>query len=564
MGCRHSSDCTANCVDDATQCVQDATLSVNREAEANGIEFSELFPQLNSGDLILYTTNRFSAAMTRTFTYSTYDHIGIVIALKKKRKAFVLEADATGVGLFDLEKDWLQDYPGRVYHRALELPRDISRADVSRKLMAFSREIKGRPYEKNLLEMARAAGIFGVNEHANLSSLFCSELVAEALQRMELLPKNRLSNMYVPKDFSTEQVDPHRRIQMQKGASYGKERMLLSHAQVPSGDNRTQKGAALAASGAVGQGVRSFTDNEEGADGVEPRETSFIGALELNEIAVSVHVDRTGVKAPGPADSSTLSDELKESPLHSMGGDKGTNSKADGRHELAVYDVRGESKQSTASEGALPPTPIRSDLTLDHLTNLREYIIGEAEISDREGALSPPSDDDSWAIPPRRAGSGSGSESAVAPPSPDSGHGSSDWRRRLNSDGGDIDCVSPVTPPAPAHPDSPVELRAPSFGGDIEAAMAHSEAEAIAEALGRTSPATDGESEGEDGGAMLSRPSGGGLLGGMVKSDGAALTSRDSRERKGRESGGGGGSSGGLSSADELGRGIRKSDLPLD
>ena len=90
-----------------------------------------------------------------------------------------MEADATGVGLFDLEKDWLKDYPGRVYHRALELPRDISRADVSRKLMAFSREIKGRPYETNLLEMARAAGIFGVNEHANLSSLFCSELVAE-------------------------------------------------------------------------------------------------------------------------------------------------------------------------------------------------------------------------------------------------------------------------------------------------------------------------------------------------------------------------------------------------
>ena len=43
------------------------TQTFARQAEANGIEFSELLPQLNSGDLILYTTNRFSAAMTTSF-----------------------------------------------------------------------------------------------------------------------------------------------------------------------------------------------------------------------------------------------------------------------------------------------------------------------------------------------------------------------------------------------------------------------------------------------------------------------------------------------------------------
>ena len=36
----------------------------------------------------------------------------------------------------------MPNFPGRVYHRALLLPPEIHRADVSRKLMAFSREIK--------------------------------------------------------------------------------------------------------------------------------------------------------------------------------------------------------------------------------------------------------------------------------------------------------------------------------------------------------------------------------------------------------------------------------------
>ena len=66
--------------------------------------------------------------------------------------------------------------------------------------------------------------------------------------------------------------------------------------------------------------------------------------------------------------------------------------------------------------------------------------------------------------------------------------------------------------------------------------MAHSEEEAIAEAQGRVSPATnDGGSEGEDGSeGALARPSGG-LLGGMIKSDGAALASWTARGDKTRE-----------------------------
>jgi hypothetical protein len=37
-----------------------------------------------------------------------------------------------------------------------------------------------------------------------LSSLFCSELVAEVYQKMGLLTEKLPSNEYIPKDFSTE------------------------------------------------------------------------------------------------------------------------------------------------------------------------------------------------------------------------------------------------------------------------------------------------------------------------------------------------------------------------
>ena len=48
----------------------------------------------------------------------------------------------------------------------------------------FTEEMFGRPYEKRVFEMLRAANLFGVNRKEDLSSVFCSELVAAAYHRM--------------------------------------------------------------------------------------------------------------------------------------------------------------------------------------------------------------------------------------------------------------------------------------------------------------------------------------------------------------------------------------------
>ena len=41
------------------------------------------------------------------------------------------------------------------------------------------------------------------NTHEDLSSLFCSELVAAAYQRMGIIKSDRASNSYTPDDFSS-------------------------------------------------------------------------------------------------------------------------------------------------------------------------------------------------------------------------------------------------------------------------------------------------------------------------------------------------------------------------
>ena len=62
---------------------------------------------------------------------------------------------------------------------------------IAEKLKAFAREIHGRPYNHNLMEMVHAAGIMGDNKKCDPSSLFCSELVAESLKHMGLMGSER-------------------------------------------------------------------------------------------------------------------------------------------------------------------------------------------------------------------------------------------------------------------------------------------------------------------------------------------------------------------------------------
>ena len=76
----------------------------------------------------------------------------------------------------------------------------------------------GRSYEKKPLSMVRA--FLGVRNTEDLSSLFCSELVAGAYKAMGLLPEDRASADYLPVHFMWRN---RHRLPLQRGAFLSKE-----------------------------------------------------------------------------------------------------------------------------------------------------------------------------------------------------------------------------------------------------------------------------------------------------------------------------------------------------
>ena len=99
---------------------------------------------------------------------------------------------------------------GRVAIRRLVGVTDEERKRITEELVRFYNEVSGRPYEQSKLTLILSSAKFIEdalpflkNRKEDLSSLFCSELVAEAYQRMKLLSPDKLSHSFTPDDFST-------------------------------------------------------------------------------------------------------------------------------------------------------------------------------------------------------------------------------------------------------------------------------------------------------------------------------------------------------------------------
>jgi len=110
-----------------------------------------------------------------------------------------------GVRLVSLS-DRIKMLEGEVWARPLEDAEYTPKMLAA--LTALRQEVRNRPYEEDVIQLMKAYhdGPFGQNTE-ELSSLFCSELVAEAYQRMELLAEpsdGQPSNEYTPIDFSKE------------------------------------------------------------------------------------------------------------------------------------------------------------------------------------------------------------------------------------------------------------------------------------------------------------------------------------------------------------------------
>lgn len=185
------------------------------------MKYEDIRGKLKTGDILLFSGKGGISDGIKFFTLSKYSHVGMVYRFKDsldpKGSVFCWEsttlsdlkdADA-GKLTKGVQRVELSERLERCFSKGYEISvRQLSKDltdDMVRALNEFRHAVSGRPYETSKIELLKAAydGIFGDNKE-DLSSLFCSELVAEAYQKMGLLTEKLPSNEYIPKDFSEE------------------------------------------------------------------------------------------------------------------------------------------------------------------------------------------------------------------------------------------------------------------------------------------------------------------------------------------------------------------------
>lgn len=203
--------------------------------------FDELAPSLDSGDLVLFGgVSRFCRAIQR-FSGCKWSHVALVARPRAGGPILLWEATlgtdiadlvtheiSPGVHLYDLAH-WIRHYGGETAIRRLT----VERTDKMRlALLAFYYEARDRPFERNRLEFLRSVydGPLGRIRREDPSSFFCSELVAEAYQRMGLLPAAPPANEYSPRDFSEQCKQP---LALQMGAALGPEVLVCRQVEAP-------------------------------------------------------------------------------------------------------------------------------------------------------------------------------------------------------------------------------------------------------------------------------------------------------------------------------------------
>lgn len=181
--------------------------------EELGMPSRALPRRLNTGDIILFDTDKLLNYGTKLLTRSRWDHVGMVMILCNT--LMLLEAtSAGGVGLYTLDQR-LESYLDSctLGTRRLVALRDRSRY---KKLYSFVHQVKGKPYEKNIFELLKAVvynPISGGGSHVGSSSkksepqmkaMFCSQLIAYAFQSMELMDASMLATGFAPGDFAKD------------------------------------------------------------------------------------------------------------------------------------------------------------------------------------------------------------------------------------------------------------------------------------------------------------------------------------------------------------------------
>jgi hypothetical protein len=172
-----------------------------------------LIEDLKTGDLVLFSGRCPVSRTLRLLMLGKWSHIGMVVLDPKYDYPLLYESTHNdkipgldlgrphqGVQMVPLHKR-IDYYAGDIAVRRLY---GVNINDNDRhKLNQLRLSMRGLPFEKSILQLLRSLFRYHFyTQQEDLSSIFCSELIAEAYKAMGMLPQDIASNNYTPMDFS--------------------------------------------------------------------------------------------------------------------------------------------------------------------------------------------------------------------------------------------------------------------------------------------------------------------------------------------------------------------------
>ena len=203
------------------------------------VDVRDLEGSVRTGDLVLFSSKHAAAAVTKCFTASEWDHIGIIVKFGP-RHVYILEY-AGGVFLYPLFTRLYTYYAiqGRDIHLRRLLPGQ-DRDQMQRRVEDFVRGVLGHSppsiqemvvavlkqeqFLSSFISRLAGGGAESTKEKAavedNLDTLFCSKLIAAVYKDVGVLAPHRQSSDFLPKHFSASHDEY---LDLQHGAMLGPE-----------------------------------------------------------------------------------------------------------------------------------------------------------------------------------------------------------------------------------------------------------------------------------------------------------------------------------------------------
>eukprot|EP00164_Ancoracysta_twista_P000652 GFYU01000864.1.p1 GENE.GFYU01000864.1~~GFYU01000864.1.p1 ORF type:complete len:588 (-),score=143.05 GFYU01000864.1:72-1835(-) len=201
--------------------------------------YSDIVNDLDTGDVVLFSSDSQVHRLIRIGSQSSWGHIGIVyknndghLRLIESSKNSGHFADCgTGQIYRGVSELSLHDmiYSGYkfVAIRKMNGPAD-ARERLREAIWTVFMKYRGHPYEKHPEQLLLAA--FNLNSSEGKDTVFCSELIAMMLKEGNFIDPNHLPNNWVPGDFATE---TNTKLWLTQGLSLGTETFIKGTENYP-------------------------------------------------------------------------------------------------------------------------------------------------------------------------------------------------------------------------------------------------------------------------------------------------------------------------------------------